>query len=52
MKYIKDTLDFKIEEPSVITLGKFDGLHMRTPLSDGGYAERQGAGAQMCDLYF
>lgn len=27
MKYIKDTLDFKIEEPSVITLGKFDGLH-------------------------
>ena len=27
MKYIKDTLDFRIEEPSVITLGKFDGLH-------------------------
>lgn len=27
MKYIKDTLDFHITEPSVITLGKFDGLH-------------------------
>lgn len=27
MKYIKNTLDFEISEPSVITLGKFDGLH-------------------------
>lgn len=27
MRYIKDTLDFEIEENSVITLGKFDGLH-------------------------
>lgn len=27
MKYIKDTLDFTIKEPCVITLGKFDGLH-------------------------
>lgn len=27
MKYIKNTLEFKITEPSVITLGKFDGLH-------------------------
>ena len=27
MKYIKNTLDFKIEKPSVVTLGKFDGLH-------------------------
>lgn len=27
MKYIKDTLEFHISEPSVITLGKFDGLH-------------------------
>ncbi len=27
MEYIKNTLDFKIEEPTVVTLGKFDGLH-------------------------
>lgn len=27
MKYIRNTLEFQIEEPSVITLGKFDGLH-------------------------
>lgn len=27
MKYINNTLDFKIEEDTVITLGKFDGLH-------------------------
>lgn len=27
MKYIKNTLDFKIDTPTVITLGKFDGLH-------------------------
>ena len=27
MKYIKKTLDFQIEEPTVVTLGKFDGLH-------------------------
>ncbi len=28
MRYIKDTLEFHIEEPSVVTLGKFDGLHL------------------------
>ncbi len=28
MRYIKNTLDFRISEPSVISLGKFDGLHM------------------------
>lgn len=27
MKYIKNTLEFHVDEPSVITLGKFDGLH-------------------------
>ncbi len=27
MKYINNTLDFRIEEPTVVTLGKFDGLH-------------------------
>lgn len=27
MKYIRNTLEFHIEEASVITLGKFDGLH-------------------------
>ena len=27
MKVIKDTLDFQIEEPSIISLGKFDGIH-------------------------
>lgn len=27
MEYIKNTLDFHIEQPTVITLGKFDGLH-------------------------
>ena len=27
MKYIRQTLDFLIEESSVVTLGKFDGLH-------------------------
>ena len=27
MQYFSHTLDFTIEEPSVITLGKFDGLH-------------------------
>ncbi len=27
MEYIKNTLEFKIKEPTVVTLGKFDGLH-------------------------
>ena len=27
MEYIKGTTDFSIEEPSVVTIGKFDGLH-------------------------
>ena len=27
MQYIHNTFDFKIEEDTVITLGKFDGLH-------------------------
>ena len=27
MKYIRDTLNFHVDEPSVITFGKFDGLH-------------------------
>lgn len=27
MKYIKNTTDFYIEEPTVISLGKFDGIH-------------------------
>lgn len=27
MEYIKNTLDFCVNEPSVITFGKFDGLH-------------------------
>jgi len=27
MKYIKNTLDFSVEEETVVTLGKFDGLH-------------------------
>ena len=28
MQYIKGTLDFHITEPAVVTLGKFDGLHL------------------------
>ena len=28
MNYRKDTLEFHIEEPCVLTLGKFDGLHL------------------------
>lgn len=27
MKYIRKTLDFYVEEPTAVTLGKFDGLH-------------------------
>lgn len=27
MKYITGTMDFKIEEPTVVTIGKFDGRH-------------------------
>lgn len=27
MKYIRNTLDFHVEEPTAVTLGKFDGLH-------------------------
>ena len=27
MKYIKNTTEFSIEEPTVISLGKFDGIH-------------------------
>ena len=27
MEYIKGTTDFNIEEESVVTLGKFDGIH-------------------------
>lgn len=28
MKYIRNTLEFQIKEPTVVTFGKFDGLHM------------------------
>ncbi len=28
MKYYTDTLDFTIQEPSAVALGKFDGLHL------------------------
>ena len=28
MEYIKGTTDFSIKEPSVVTIGKFDGLHV------------------------
>lgn len=27
MKFIRKTLDFQVEEPTAVTLGKFDGLH-------------------------
>lgn len=27
MKYIRQTLDFHVDEPTAVTLGKFDGLH-------------------------
>lgn len=27
MKYIRKTLNFQVEEPTAVTLGKFDGLH-------------------------
>ena len=27
MKIISDTIDFNIEEPTVVTIGKFDGIH-------------------------
>ncbi|WP_244800360.1 bifunctional riboflavin kinase/FAD synthetase [Cuneatibacter sp. NSJ-177] len=27
MKYIHDTTDFRLENPSIVTLGKFDGFH-------------------------
>ena len=30
MKYMTDTLDFQLEKRSVVTLGKFDGLHRVT----------------------
>lgn len=27
MRYITDTTEFQIEEPTIVTLGKFDGRH-------------------------
>ena len=27
MKYIADTTEFQITEPTIVTLGKFDGRH-------------------------
>lgn len=27
MEYITETTDFQIQEPSVVTIGKFDGRH-------------------------
>ena len=27
MEYIRGTREFQIEEPTAVTLGKFDGLH-------------------------
>ena len=27
MEYIRETADFKIEKDTVLTLGKFDGIH-------------------------
>lgn len=27
MQYIQDTMDIQLEEPSIVTLGKFDGFH-------------------------
>ena len=28
MQIISETLDFKIEEPTAVVLGKFDGVHV------------------------
>ena len=27
MRYITDTTEFQIEEPTIVTVGKFDGRH-------------------------
>lgn len=40
MKYITKTLDFHVDEPTVITLGKFDGLHRGHELLMDGLKEK------------
>ena len=41
MKYIKNTLDFHVEKPTVISLGKFDGIHRGHELLMEKLAHRQ-----------
>ncbi len=41
MEYIKQNITFKIEEPTVLSLGKFDGLHRGHELLMGYMAEKK-----------
>lgn len=41
MEYIKQSITFKIEEPTVLSLGKFDGLHRGHELLMGYMAEKK-----------
>ena len=43
MKYIADTVDFQLEEPTVVTLGKFDGRYDYDSTGDHGTGSVSGA---------
>ena len=47
MKYIKNTLDFHVGEPTVISLGKFDGIHRGHELLMEKLAQKKEEGLKM-----
>ena len=51
MKYIKNTLDFHVEEPTVISLGKFDGIHRGHELLMEKLAQKKEEGLKACGAY-
>lgn len=44
MKYLKNTTEFYIEEPTVLSLGKFDGIHRGHELLMEHLAIQKGSG--------
>lgn len=52
MKYIRNTVDFQIEENTVISLGKFDGIHRGHELLMERLAEKKREGLKAAIFTF
>lgn len=52
MEIIRDTIDFQIEEDTVVTIGKFDGLHKGHELILNRMKEYRSKGYKTCVLTF